>query len=267
MFRFALRESPTVSELLHLLSKLAQSLLLPPTSLVLLALACLLFARRRRWAAWLGGLSLIALLVLSTPAVGLALRAALESRVTPLTPAQLAIFSARDTMIVILGGGRRLHAPEFAEGETLGAATLARCRYGATLARASGLPLAVTGGKPSGGRHSEAALMAAFLEKELGLKVAVVEEESRDTRENAVLTQRSLAGLGVRRVVLVTDAMHLPRARVAFEAQTLEVVGAPTGFEAGRALGVVDFVPSAAGLWLSTTSLRKLLGAAVYRLR
>ncbi|HEY5637310.1 MAG TPA: YdcF family protein [Burkholderiales bacterium] len=256
-----------MSELLHALSKIAQSLLLPPTSLLLLALLCLVFARRRRWAAWLGGVSLFALLVLSTPAVGLALRAALEARVTPLVPARLGTLAARDTMIVILGGGRRLHAPEFTGGETLGAATLARCRYGATLARASGLPVAVTGGKPDGGRHSEGALMADFLAKELGQKVSLVEEESRDTRENAVLTQRALAGLGIRRVVLVTDAVHMPRARVAFEAQNLEVVAAPTGFEAGRALSAVDFIPSASGLWLASTSLREHLGAAVYRLR
>lgn len=234
---------------------------------MLIALVCLLLARRRAWARWVGGTALVLLLVLATPAVGLLLRAALESRVVPLAPSRLAALPERGTAIVVLGGGRRLYAPEFPDGEALGAASLARCRYGALLARNRGLPIAVTGGRPDGGRHAEGTLMAGFLEKELGQKVALVEDQSRDTWENALLSAHGLRRLGVRRVVLVTDAMHMPRAARAFAAQGLEVIPAPTGFEAGRALGAIDFVPSVSGLWLSTTSLREHLGAVVYRLR
>ncbi|MBK7593641.1 MAG: YdcF family protein, partial [Betaproteobacteria bacterium] len=66
--------------------------------------------------------------------------------------------------IVIPGGGVRRNAPEYG-GDTLGRLTLERVRYGARLAKQTGLPLLVTGGSVTGNTVPEAVLMKEALEK------------------------------------------------------------------------------------------------------
>ena len=66
--------------------------------------------------------------------------------------------------IVIVAGGRHRNAPEYG-GETVNPLTLERLRYGARLARASGLPILLSGGAPSGGT-AEALLMRDALERD-----------------------------------------------------------------------------------------------------
>jgi hypothetical protein len=70
----------------------------------------------------------------------------------------------------VLGGGRNRGAPEWG-GESVNSFTLQRLRYAARLARESGLPLYVTGGKPDGGEFAEGTLMAEVLSREFAAPV------------------------------------------------------------------------------------------------
>ena len=131
-----------------LATNLVAASLLPPLDLIILiALGLVLVPRRPRFGLALAAAGLAALAVLSTPRVGDLLAATLEDGAPPL-PAQ----RARDAgagAIVVLGGGRNRGALEYG-GETLDAASLGRVRYGARLARLTGLPLLVSGGRPDG---------------------------------------------------------------------------------------------------------------------
>ena len=155
------------------------SLLLPPTSLIALTLLGVLMLKRRR----IAGLVLIVgsqllLLALSTPVVANAIVRTLE-------PPPAAIDEVkRAQAIVVLGGGRNLGSPEWG-GETVNDYTLRRARYGARLARETGLPLYVSGGKPDGGESAEGTLMRGLLASELGVPVKWVETASETTREQA----------------------------------------------------------------------------------
>ena len=210
------------------LKKLLTSLILPPTSLLLLTLLGLWMARSksRRWrdgGLLLAILSIVSLLLLNTPLVSRALVAPLEPY-PPITAAQLQQVQA----IVILGGGSYYEAPEYG-GDTVGRHTLERIRYGAHLARQTKLPLLVTGGAPHGGRP-EADLMRETLENEFGVKVRWVEGASRDTAENASLSAPMLNAAGIKRIALLSHGLHLPRSIPLFEREGFEVVPAPTGF-------------------------------------
>ena len=172
--------------------------------------------------------------------------------------------------IVILGGGRRMYAPEYPLGETVSSGTLERLRYGATLARSSGLPILVSGGMPSDrfakGRQSEAIHMAKILEREFLLSVRWVESSSRDTLENAKVSATILKDESVSKILLVTNFTHMARAKRAFENQKLFVVPAPTllppPFE--ERLQLYHFIPSYEGYtrcrYLIYDSLTKLRG-------
>jgi uncharacterized SAM-binding protein YcdF (DUF218 family) len=112
-----------------LFKKIVSALLLPPTSLVLLAFAGLWIGKKSpKTGRTLTTLSLITLLILSLPITGNALLHSLETA-PPINQEQLEDIQA----IVILGGGTNCQAPEFANEDTVNRWTLQRLRYGAYL--------------------------------------------------------------------------------------------------------------------------------------
>lgn len=241
------------------LSYFLAALLLPPVSLVLLALFGLFSPRRQALGRFVAVVSLLGLLVLSLPIVAFGLFSAIE--VPPLDPAQAGDAQA----IVIVAGGRARGAPDWG-GETVGNFTLARVRYGARLAKASGLPVLVTGGLGDEDRAPEAVLMQRALEGEFDVHPRWVETASRTTAENAQLSARLLRADGVTRVLLVTHSFHMPRTRAQFEHAGLAVIAAPTGFQGLRRFEPLHLVPQADALRLSHVALREWLALARDRL-
>lgn len=227
------------------------SLLLPPTSLIALTLLGALMLQRRRGI----GLLLIVgsqllLLALATPVIANALVRTLE-------PPPASIDEVRRAQaIVVLGGGRNRGAPEWS-GETVNGLTLQRVRYGARLARETGLPLYVTGGKPDGGQFAEGTLMRDLLARELHVEVKWVDDAAATTRDNALMAARDLRSLQVNRVALVTDAVHIPRARRAFELAGLAVIPAATGYTGQRPFAPYQLIPGPGALRESHTALRE----------
>src|SRR4029453_5211195 len=100
-------------------------------------------------------------------------------------------------------------------GDTLGALTLERVRYGARVARLTGLPILVSGGSVLGG-EPEASLMRAPLEGEFNIPGRWIEARSRTTHENAVMSADMLHSVGIHRVLLVTHGFDMRRATAEF---------------------------------------------------
>jgi uncharacterized SAM-binding protein YcdF (DUF218 family) len=96
-----------------------------------------------------------------------------------------------------------------------------------------------------------------------------IEGRSINTHENAILSFQILAPLGIRKILLVTSAMHMPRAAGAFRKAGFEVIAAPADFHSGWGEGyfLEKWLPSAKSLVDSDTALYEWLGIAIYRLR
>jgi uncharacterized SAM-binding protein YcdF (DUF218 family) len=109
--------------------------------------------------------------------------------------------------------------------------------------------------------------MAEALREDFGVPVKWIEGRSRDTGENAAYSAALLRADGVKRILLVTDAMHMPRARAAFERAGLDVVSAPTVFFGNQARSLSSWMPSAEGMRRSWYAIYELLGLAWYRVR
>lgn len=234
------------------------SLVLPPTSLVLLSLLGIVLVRSRpRVAVALIAVSQALLLALSMPAVARVVAGSLEP--PPLAPEAL----KRAQAIVILAGGLNRNAVEWG-GETVNDFTLQRIRYGARLARTSGLPIYVTGGVPGDAKNSEANLMAQILEREYGLAPSWIDNAAATTRGNALMAARDLGPLGIQRVALVTTAIHMPRSQRAFEQAGFTVIPAATDYTAQRPLTPTDFVPGVGALRVSHYSLREWISRGWY---
>lgn len=171
--------------------------------------------------------------------------------------------------IVILGGGTSRWGAASAHQERLRSATLQRVVEGARIARATALPVLVSGGVPRGNLRSEAQIMSEVLHQGFGVSVRWLEDRSRDTAENAVMSAEVLKAQGLDRVILVTHAYHMPRARRAFEATGLEVIEAPHDF-LGRSAWPSrwrDFVPEAGEAERIRRCLHEVLGMAWYAIR
>ncbi|MDR7510954.1 MAG: YdcF family protein [Armatimonadota bacterium] len=231
------------------------SLLLPPIGPMLAALVLLVW--RGRLTRALAGLLLLANLAFATPFAAGTLRLSLE-RMLPDTVADAA------EAIVVLSGD----IAHTRDAMDLGPLTLERMRVGATLHRATGLPILVTGGVVS--RRSSvpiAELMRAAYTTDFGLAVRWVEPMARDTRENAERSAILLRAAGIERVFVVSHAWHLPRALAAFERAGLAPMPAPVRLSPAPDGSFADWVPNPRAALDSWYFLREWAGILVYRLR
>lgn len=261
LFIFFAGSSTLVMEL-RLLIK--QSLLPPGCILWLLLLAFLLRKRWPRTALAVFVSAMLALLLVSMPVSTQYLAAMIETE-PALELQQWPHLAERTDAIVILGGGREGLDPAWGE-EQVSYMAMERIRYGARLAKASGLPILFSGGIVHQDATSEAALMANTLEKDFALTAKWLEEESRTTWENALLSQKTLKAAGIQRIVLVTNAWHMPRAKWSYEQQGFQVLVAPVGFfSAPRQLPLAGMVPNSKSVWQNTLLLHELLALYSYQ--
>lgn len=258
--------------MLDLLNTIPRDLILPPASLFLMIAAGLLMWRRwPRAGRMVAGTGLAVLAFLSSTAGAWCFVRPLEKMTAPLYAPERAGAQA----IVVLAAGRLRFAPEYGGRDIPDYIALARLRYGAHLQRRTGLPILVSGGNGASGidpgirdrAYTKADAMAAALREDFGVPVKWIEPLSRDTAENASYSAALLRPAGVKRILLVTDAMHMPRARTVFERAGLEVVSAPTMFFGNRPPGWSDWVPNAEALRRSWYAVYEWLGIGWYRVR
>jgi uncharacterized SAM-binding protein YcdF (DUF218 family) len=126
--------------------------------------------------------------------------------------------------------------------------TIQRCLHAARLYAQERRPILVSGGKVQGDEPgpSCAAVMRDFLEQ-LGVPKSDlwVEEGSRSTYENAVESARLLKERGIQRVLLVVDAVDMPRALLCLRKQGIDALPAPCHYRATRfQWSLFSFIPS-----------------------
>ncbi|WP_019626559.1 YdcF family protein [Thioalkalivibrio sp. ALJT] len=249
------------------LQTLLEYLLLPPGLGVLLTLSGIVLWR----ADWRGGRPLLALglLALVLPSLNIVAQPLAHSIERELRDGVIAVGGA--DAIVVLGGGRWPGRAEDGGRDALNPHTHERLRHAAQLHRDTGLPILVSGGRPGAlpGRRSEAELMAASLQSDLHVSVRWLEGTSRNTCENATHSRQRLQHADVRRVLVVTHALHMPRALACFERAGLAADPSPTGFRGptGDPWRPVDFLPGLEALETSRFALREWLARLLQPLR
>ncbi len=259
------------SQIEILLTKLAASLVYPMGLFSLLVLVSLLLrgAGRGRLAGRLLLAGALVLLTASVPRVAQLLAGHLERQYPPLPVAAL----PEVEVAVMLGGVLALPQPPRIEAELVGSSD--RILHAFRIARqgkAERLYLvggAVFGDGPSGGGSGHVRRLLA----EWGLPGDRVDtgSTSRTTRENALEARDYLAERGLidSPVMLITSALHMPRAVAVFRTAGIRVVPVATDVRvaADPSPGVFDWVPSAAALQLATAALHEIAGLCYYRWR
>ncbi|HLF29412.1 MAG TPA: YdcF family protein [Xanthomonadales bacterium] len=242
-------------------------LLVMPLGLVLLlgllALACWLLGKRRMSGAC-GLLALLLLWISSTPFVAESLYGRLEASFPPQPLTQIPASSC----IIVLGGAVGLPLAPREDIELTEAVD--RVHKAVQLYRAGkGGRVFVTAGNQPGSPPgpSEAALIGELL-VEWGVPADAIQLEgnSRNTRENALNLKPLIESGGCDRSLLVTSAAHMQRAVAAFKAAGLYVYPVSTDVrvlhDTGHAL--VEFLPDAHALAMTSDAIREWLGQRVY---
>jgi uncharacterized SAM-binding protein YcdF (DUF218 family) len=240
---------------------------------VLMVVALVTLWKRPRWAAGAIALALIILLVGSNGWVSRFLVRSLEWQNLP--HAEL----PNAEVIVVLGGATKPAIPPrpavdlSEEGD--------RVFYGAQLYQQKKAPLVIV----SGGRihwrdsgPSESADMATIL-SQMGVPASAIiqDPDSLNTYENAVNVRKILEARGIRQVLLVTSAMHMPRSLLIFKRQGIAAIPAPTDFlvtenelqelQSSPQATLLNMLPDSDRLQQLTRALKEYIGLVVYRFR
>lgn len=251
--------------------KKALSLLLEPvftTSIVLLVGVVLLWRNRRpRAGRVLVTVALGILLLGGSGPLTKGLADNLEEAFPPLEVAALVAGPAeeRPRWIVVLGSGH-VFDHRLSAAARLSDSGLARLVEGVRLLRTfPGSKLIVSGRLGQGMPHGHAMAAAAV---ELGVPRSdiVVDTTALDTADEAVALGRHV---GTERFVLVTSAVHMPRAMGLFRKQGKAPIAAPTDYASldPTPFNVGKLVPNTVSLTVLCGALHEYVGMAWSRLR
>lgn len=233
---------------------------LQPLSLLLLVMLLGLLLRHWVWRL-LALMALVAVWLLSTPMGAERLAAPLESR---FEGRSLDGFREHQA-IVLLGGGVAIDPRQRGRFDLMPAAD--RMFHAAALWHAGRAPeIIATGGLGARSDWSEAHAMREVL-LALGVPDEAIrlETRSRTTREHPANVADMLAERG-EPVLLVTSALHMPRAVANFRTAGVGVTPAPTDFELLAHGNWRDWAPDARALDRSTRALKERIGLLHLRL-
>ena len=237
------------------LNKLLPAFVLP---IGLVAALMLLAAwKKTRWAALL---ACFALLAASTGVVGNALLRLLEESY----PAR-SIGSLPEADAVLVLGGIMSPAkdagfvPEWSEA-------VERFNAGVEITRRDKARVLLFTGDTRGSEGT--ALQREALERGVPRERTAVIGAVGNTADEAAQLKKYAAQHGLKRVVLVTSAWHLPRAMRQFKGAGVELIPFPVDYRglANRQLPYLDWIPNAGSLGKTEMALRECYGMAFYAL-
>jgi len=249
------------------ITSLIKMLMLPPGCFIFFfILGLVLLKRNEKVAKFILWSNTIVFTLLTLPIVVSALMSVLE----PYPALNLEnLQGANAQAIVVLGSGRKTNVAEYSGADTVHPRTLNRLRYGSVLHTKTGLPILVTGGRFWEDDEPEGVLMARSLKEDFKLETQWIENESRNTAENAIFSWEILKKEEIKTIYLVTHAWHMPRAKRIFERQGFTVIPAPTRFEGLKSGNVrfSDFVPNSDALRVSYYFIHETIGLIWYNIR
>ncbi|MCP6762595.1 MAG: YdcF family protein [Fischerella sp. CENA71] len=108
-------------------------------------------------------------------------------------------------------------------------------------------------------------------------EVLIQESQSLNTYQNAVNVKKILDNRGIRKILLVTSAMHMPRSFLIFKRQGIDAIPAPTDFLVTKSemeglahtpkAAILSLLPDSSNLYKFTAAAKEYVGMFVYRLR
>ncbi len=256
-------------------SKLLPLLVYPLGSASILLILALILHKRRKLQTALIVLSIAVLWLGGSPWISALTLRSLEWRYLPPDPMPWA------EAIVVLGGGT--DPAEYPRSTTEINGSGDRVLYGALLYKEGKAPLVLLSGGSITflGKHpSTPAEQMAEIMTWIGVPedAMVLQPKSQNTYEDALYCAEILKERGIKRIILVTSAFHMPRAVGLFEHQGFMVIPAPTDYKiTGQGWDnlvhadfqgmIISLLPDVNDMSLTAVAIKEYIGIAVYSLR
>jgi uncharacterized SAM-binding protein YcdF (DUF218 family) len=245
--------------------KLITPFLLPPGLFVILLSAWGIWALRRRQRLS-GGISLslaaMVWILSAAPTSGWLMGGLEKGWPIPDDP--------RGDVIIMLGGGGYDRAPDLSGRGAPNASSMERLVTAARLYRRLGVPILLSGGKVEPTDVPIARISKRFL-IDLGVppESILLEDQSRDTYENALFSKKLCTRHGLVHPLMVTSGYHIRRAVFCFEQVGMRVTPVPCGLTTwpGQAYTLRELLPAAESMQATSAALHEWLGLLYYHLR
>lgn len=247
-----------------------------PLGLACVLLVCVIFIKKE--SPWVKRLAICALLILFLGGNGLVKTFVIRHLEKQYPP--LEVTPSAD-VILVLGGGTRHLSPPRLEHEINEAGD--RLLYAARLYHQGAAPrILVSGGNakwvgPETGSES-IAMKDILILAGVPDDAIILETLSANTYDNAVNSVEIMDNLEMKHAILITSAMHMPRAMGIFKKLNQDVIPAPTDFQVtdedityafstDLRVQIINLLPTAHNLeWLSR-ALKEYIGILAYHVR
>ena len=169
--------------------------------------------------------------------------------------------------IVVLGGGLKNNSYEYESGVSVNRSTLARLLYTAYLAKIYPNKLVVTSGGYNG-KIREGDVMKRVLIDSFDVKNPIlVEDNSRNTDENAKFVAKILLAKDIHNITLVTQAYHMARAMMLFKKYGLNPTAASTDYyySPNAKISILYIIPNASAMLQIAVMYHEILGNLIYK--
>lgn len=196
--------------------------------MLIIAGGSFLLLKRIRTSRWIFGLAGAWFLIVSTPLIPTLLLDSLEKQYDPIAVGQLQD-STTSYHIIVLGGGHGFD-DRLPANSLLSTKALSRLSEGIRLHRQLPRSTLILSGYSSSGRTTQAEMLrdSALL---LGVKKenTLIQTDPGNTLEEAQVYARKYSGDN--KVILVTSAVHMPRAVMLFERVGISVIPSPAHYQ------------------------------------
>ena len=251
------------------LSKLLPPLIMPVGVVLGLMVFALIFQffGKQKTSSFLMLCALLLLWISSTPIVASALYGKLEQEYPPVSI--LDVPSSK--CIILLGGSVATVRPPRVDFDMSDSIDRVRMAARLQLVGKGSLILVIAGNARWSSTGQSEAQATEVLLGEWGVQPAsiVLDDTSRNTRENAVAAAGLIKKWGCGVSLLVTSAAHMPRSVAAFRKVGVDVFPVSTDVKVTKKSGLTlhDWIPNALSLKMTTNALREQLGRKVYEFR
>lgn len=231
--------------------------------LSLLLCSSFIYLNRIKWFKVLFGIWLLSFMLVSTQYLPTYLASRLENEYSTLNVSK--IDASEDYYVVVLASGYNAdqRLPGIGQLELV---SLGRLAEAIRIKRLLPRSYLVCSGYSAFGITSQAATTSkAAIELGVDSEEIILMETPRTTWEEAEAFSKQIGKVG--KVILVTDAIHMKRAKAFFERFDLEVVPAPTNFRVKLAINdsALKFLPAVSNIQLMNYVLHEYAGELKYR--
>jgi uncharacterized SAM-binding protein YcdF (DUF218 family) len=246
-----------------ILSKYTFQYIYPLSLCFWLVILAVLIRYQKKASLWFLFVSVGIFWIFTTPIVSSHMVASLEQKFLPVSIDK----SPTADAIVVLGGSLAVPDSPRIDIELTGNSD--RILHAARLYRAGKATIVIAAGGAEDTQPEAYDMKALLAEWGVPKKNVIIETESLNTYRNAVNTKPLLEKQGVKRVLLVTSAIHMPRALATFRTLGINAIPSPTDYlETDRKKHEIkDFLPDIDALGKTSLAVKEYLGMIAYRWR